>query len=519
MCYLQFAYLYHQNNNSHLRKNIFIIISLLIIILLIGTCVFDSKKEEVPLEKKLISLKSSEYFNDSCIVILNKNWQSGLLDSVLYRINNQTPVFYSDADKLVFISENNDTVSYNRSQINTPNPLLIFTPENGPILTNAIRFQRVYNFYFPILSDTIDNQNPTISFTHHEDTVIVIKYRDRDKLKPLESVSINFLDLKKTIQAIPPRPKQELEDRSLYYPLLNGNRYLNIRFDNDFWDYTDYYYSNGAAIGYSHSIFAFSPISRILVSNRTNGLDYYGLQAVQHLYTGFKPKIDSIVQGDRPWSAYSTIGQFLTSYDLQNKIKHYSEFNIGLIGPESGGGFIQNLVHTILPNNSPPQGWDNQIANDIIIDYQYEIRKMLYERNKMESYIKTGAQAGTLRDNLSWGFGFRYGKFIPFYKDVSIYRKKRLPISSSHKLRFNIVIEVETQLIGYDATLQGGVFNKSSVYVIPSSQINRFVMEGIGGFEISYGPYELQFLQFWKSKEFKTGKDHKYVSVRLNFAF
>ena len=144
---------------------------------------------------------------------------------------------------------------------------------------------------------------------------------------------------------------------------------------------------------------------------------------------------------------------------------------------------------------------------------------MLYEHAKMESYIKASAQAGTLRDNLTWGFGFRYGKFVPFYQDVSIYNKKRLPSSSSYKLQFNIVLEVETQLIGYDATLQGGVFNKSSVYVIPSSQMNHFVIEGIGGFEISYGRYELQFFQFWKSKEFKTGKDHKYVSVKLNFAF
>ncbi len=504
---------------SHLRKNIFIILSLIIIILLIGTCVFDSKKEEVPLKTELISQKSSDYFNDSCIVILNKNWETGMLDSVLYHINNQIPVFYSDADKLVFISENNDTISFHRSQLNTPNPLFVFTPEDGPILTHANRFQRIYNFYFPVLFDTIDIHDSTIRSTHEKDSVIIIKSRNQEKLLPVENISINFLDIKKITKTIPTKPIRALEDRSLYYPLLNDNQYLSIRFDNDFWDYTDYYYTNGAAIGYTHPGIAFSPISRILISNGTNGLDYYGLQIVQHLYTGLQAKVDSIIEGDRPWAAYSTIGQFLSSYDQKNKIKHYSEFNIGLLGPESGGGFIQNFVHTILPNNSPPQGWDNQISTDIIIDYQYEIRKMLYEWDKMETYIKAGAQAGTLRDNLSWGFGFRYGKFIPFYQDVSIYKKKRLPISSSQKLRFNIIFEVETQLIGYDATLQGGVFNKSSVYVIPSGQMSRFVMESYIGFEISYGAYELQFLQFWKSKEFKTGRDHKYVSARLNFAF
>ena len=55
--------------------------------------------------------------------------------------------------------------------------------------------------------------------------------------------------------------------------------------------------------------------------------------------------------------------------------------------------------------------------------------------------------------------------------------------------------------------------------MIPPGQINRFVIQSFLGAEVSYGRVELQFLQFWKSQEFQTGKDHKYVSVRLNIAF
>jgi len=499
-----------------LRKNIFIILSLIIFILFIGTCVFDSKNEEAPLKKESVSIENSEYFNDSCIVILNKNWEAGMLDSVLSTINNSIAVFYSDADRLVFITESRDTIKYGRSLINSKNPLFIFTEEDAPIFTNADRFSRFFYFYFPKISDTLKVQDSIIKTTEKKEPISIIKEKE---LKLLTNKQRKQLFFKKTKRALVSQPQKILKDRNLYYPIINNNQVFSIRFDNDFWDYTDYYYTNGAALGYTHPVFSSSPISRLLISNTNSGYDYYGIQFVQHMYTGLKPKVDSIVQGDRPWSAYSTFGQFLISYDMTNKIRHYSEFNIGLLGPESGGGFIQNIVHVVLPNNSPPGGWHNQIATDVIIDYQYNIRKHIFEAIKFESYINASAQIGTLRDNISWGFGARYGKFIPFYQDISIYKRKRIDAPYAKKLRYNLVFSIDTKLIGYDATLQGGVFNKNSIYTLSSVEINRFVVEAYGGFELSYGLIELQFLQYWKSREFHTGQDHKYVSVRLNFAF
>jgi hypothetical protein len=499
-----------------LRKNIIFILSLLIIIFLIGTCVFDTKQEDVPIEKMLMPKEKVEYYSDSCIVILNKNWEKGKLDSVLSFINNRIPVFYPDADLLVFITKSHDTIKYDKSLINSRNPLFIFTGQDAPIFTNADRFSNFFYFYFPKVNNIIKKQDSIITTVETKEAKSIIKEKE---LKSLNNKQRNQLFYKKTKRTLTAKPPQKLNDRNLYYPIITDNHIFSIRFDNDFWDYTDYYYTNGAAIGYTHPIFASSPISRILVSNGKSGIDYHGLQVVQHMYTGLQPKVDSIVEGDRPWSAYSTIGQYLISFDTKNKLKHYSEFNVGLLGPQSGGGFLQNFVHVILPNNSPPKGWHNQIATDIILDYQYNIRKHIFEAKRFESYISASAQIGTLRDNISWGFGARYGKFIPFYQDKSIYKRKRIDAPFARKLRYNLVFSIDTKLIGYDATLQGGVFNKNSIYTLSSGEINRFVVEAYGGFELSYGLIELQFLQYWKSREFYSGQDHKYVSVRLNFAF
>jgi len=479
----------------------------------------DYHDSSPPKEGNIASVEKVAVYHHPNIIILNKNWDSLLKDSLLKKKDIFPPITISESDVLKFITSKGDTIEYKKNQINSKNPIIIFHPDDGPVLTSLERFNKLYHFYLPQERDTeiiINEEKNAPKITKPSQEIEIIK---RETIEGITSkTQAPYFHVTRN-DSLPKKTPKDKYPENLSYPILNNNQALLIRFDNDFWDYTDFYYTNGAAIGYTHPVFASSPISHLLISNGNSGIDYYGLQVVQHMYTGRQPKVDSIVEGDRPWSAYSTLGQYLISYDIRHKIKHYSEFNIGLLGPESGGGFIQNFVHVILPNNSAPKGWHNQIATDIIIDYQYKILKDLYSTDNFESYLIGAAQVGTLRDNITWGFGLRYGKFIPFYQDVAIYHRKRKLAPYPRKLQYNIVFNIETRLIGYDATLQGGMFNKKSVYVLPSGSINRFILESYAGFEVSYGQWELQFLQYWKSKEFHTGEDHKYVSVKLNIAF
>ena len=509
-----------------MNKKFYIALILLLIIIFIGTCVFNKKKETVVPKAIEKPKESISYYHQAIILIVDKNWPKDIQDSLLQTDSLQLMKIASE-NHIIFITSGHDTLEYEKKKINKDFPIIVFHPETGALLTDLNKMDKAKAFLFNnnLHANSIDQ--PEEHFTSETKDIETLPPSSPtiNNTRPIEYLSYlnghkqSAIGIDEKLDSLPAQIHIELTDRNLFYPLLNNNQQLLIRFDNDFWDYTDYYYTNGAAIGYTHPIFASTPISRLLVSNGSNGFDYYGMQVVQHMYTGEKPKVDSIIPGDRPWASYSTIGLYLKSIDKNHKITHYSEFNIGALGPESGGGFLQNLVHTVLPNNSPPAGWDNQIATDIIIDYQYKIHKALWEAKNTESYIKGAAQVGTLRDNLSWGFGIRYGNFLPFYEDIAIYNRKKHQASFNKKLRFSIVGDIETQLIGYDATLQGGVTNRTSIYVIGSGNMSRFVILGYGGFEASYGRVELLFLQHWKSKEFKTGKDHKYVSIRLNIAF
>ncbi len=455
--------------------------------------------------------------------LIEKNWAPNTKDSLL-NTNIEINLISTNIDRVVFVTLQNDSIQFDLDKIKSPNAIIMFDYKRSPFLSNLRALSNDLVFLFPDINISVDTIIPVSIINENlEDVIEVIEKesieRTVNKYDYILPLDLQYVAVQEIPRNLKPAYDLELTDRSNHYPILNYNQFMELGFDNDFWDNTDYYYTNGIYLSYSHPFFVKSPLSYLLISNGKSGIDYYGITLVQNMYTSLQTKVDSIIAEDRPWAAYSMLGQNLISFDPLNKMKHYSEINFGIVGPYSGGGFIQDLVHTILPNNSPPQGWHNQINTDYIIDYQYKLRSLLYETNKFESYVIAGAQVGTLRGNLKWGFGGKYGNFIPFYKDISIYNRKRMTTSSTRKIRFNFLVEIETQLIGYDATLQGGITDRNSVYVIPSSQVSRFVIEGIGGLVLSYGRFELQFIQHWKSKEFNTGKDHKYVSVRLKTAF
>jgi len=501
-----------------LQKKIIISVIIILLLLVVGKCYYDHHKQHqtsIPINILL----------DKGIYLIDKNWDPIQKDSLL--ASHDSIVLLSDSiGHCLFVNIKKDSFIVDLSKIHSKNPILIFNKRSSPFITDLNNFSQAIALLYSAKKKritSIDSIGPTLARpTITELTVDSIPRLIRDRLQYSELIKtkyIHAIPIKQKTISLKDAPIKALANRNLFYPIINNNQYLGIRFDNDFWDYTDYYYTNGIGISYSHPVFTRSPLSYLLISNGTNGIDYYGIQLIQHMYTGSQPKVDSIIPGDRPWASYSLLGQFLRSYDPKNKLNHYSEINIGIIGPESGGAFIQDLVHTILPNNSPPKGWHNQIAQDLLIDYRYEIQKLLWESKDIESYVRAGAQIGTLRDQIFWGFGGKLGRFIPFYQDKTIYHRKRIKSSFDKKFRFGITADIHTKFIAYDATLQGGVFNKSSIYTINSDDINRFVIEGFGGAYISYGRYELSFVQFWKSKEFKTGKDHKYASVQFQMAF
>lgn len=292
------------------------------------------------------------------------------------------------------------------------------------------------------------------------------------------------------------------------------NKYFSINFDNDIFNNTDLYYTNGINFEFINHIFEHSPLMKLMLPYCGSSINYYGISLIQNMYTPTNPDIEYVLIGDRPFSAYLYIGHFKISNDVSKKFRQTSELNIGLIGSNAMGEFVQQTIHDI-----EPQGWNHQISNDIVLNYSVKFEKSLLSSRNVEINGMLDGSVGTLYNKAGLGFLTRIGKFNPYFNGISYcdeYSRKR---DNFRKIRYYFFAKVQSYLIGYDATLQGGVFNRNSIYTIDNKNINRTVFKGSAGIVFSLSRFSLEVEQVFLSPEFDNGLFHKWLHINTRFCF
>ena len=299
--------------------------------------------------------------------------------------------------------------------------------------------------------------------------------------------------------------------------MLAGETLLEFDFDNDILDYTDRFYTNGLKVELTAPWLSMNPMRITMVPYWRAGINYYGLTVVQNMYTPSTTKTGGILYGDRPYSAYLYVGSKKSSLDPIHHFKQTSELDLGIIGPNSYGGWVQRAFHNTVPTNHEPLGWDYQIQNDLVLNYNYTLEMGLLNYKHAELILKTGGQLGTLYTNLAGGFQVRAGWFNSYFKNLGISKKRILKENGLRRSQFCLFLKGSGKVIGYDATLQGGLFNRSSVYTIPGEDISRFVFQSSLGAVVSFGGFRFNLEQFLLSPEFSNGLWHKWVNISMVF--
>ena len=299
---------------------------------------------------------------------------------------------------------------------------------------------------------------------------------------------------------------------------LSRESFLRISFDNDILDYTDRFYTNGIRIEIIAPGLRSNPLTRLLVPFRGNGTNHYGLAIVQNMYTPSTTKIGGILYGDRPYAAYLYVGSFKISSDPVSHYRQTSSIDLGIIGPNSYGEWVQRTFHNSVPTNDEPLGWEYQVQNDAVINYDVALEKGLVNEKHIEVIATGSGCLGTLYTNLAAGVQFRGGLLNPYFSNLGVARKSVLTRQGLRRVQCFFFVKGTGRLVGYDATLQGGMFNHSSVYLIPGSQVSRAVFQGSGGLSLSFDGIRLDLEQFLLSPEFRNGWWHKWVHVGITFA-
>lgn len=301
-----------------------------------------------------------------------------------------------------------------------------------------------------------------------------------------------------------------------YYAInyISTNTYFGINFDNDIFSNTDYYYTNGIRFEMVAPIFAASPFAWPMLPYRKESMNYHGITIVQNMYTPTNPDTISVMDGDRPFAAYLYIGHSKNTLSSKKKYRQYSEIVIGLMGPGSLGGLVQSQIHNI-----EPVGWQNQIQNDLVLNYTAVFEKGLINPQYFDLNIFADARIGTLYDNLGAGLRLRAGKLNPYFGMPALARPGSPEGRNVLNLQYGILAGTRLRAIFYDATLQGGPFNRNNHYTIPASDIERLVLQASIGFYFAYRQIGMSYEHFYISPEFKDARHHQWGHINLTYCF
>ena len=154
-----------------------------------------------------------------------------------------------------------------------------------------------------------------------------------------------------------------------------------------------------------------------------------------------------------------------------------------------------------------PKGWQYQVKNDLLLNYQLSYEKNMADLHHAFLLNATAeTKIGTLNDKLSGGFNLMAGHFNEPFETHS---------KSKKKIEYYFYGQSRLHAIGYDASLQGGLFNHSSPYTIAAGDISRIVFQADAGIVFNFRNLFLCYSQSYLTREFSTGLYHRWGGISV----
>lgn len=299
----------------------------------------------------------------------------------------------------------------------------------------------------------------------------------------------------------------QLINNAVSYRSMRYTNYFRHDYENDFFTATDKYYTQGINMEAVSPVLAKLPI-RVLLLRPENTVVQYGLALQSNVYTPTSITDASIRYGDQPYAASLMLQPFTISTDTARKQRITTMLSLGVMGKIAGGEWMQTAIHRNL-NNVLPEGWDYKVANDAVLNYRLFYEKRLLHVDKIFALNATAlADVGTLQTLGGAGINVMLGYF-------------QSPYTGMRSRRFSAYIYTHAQgyAVGYDAMLQGGVFNRSSIYTINAGDVTRFFADNRYGIVLRYAGLYIEYFQSMQTRRFSTGDPHAWGGVMIGVGF
>lgn len=280
---------------------------------------------------------------------------------------------------------------------------------------------------------------------------------------------------------------------------MPADAYWRFVYENDFFGATDRYYTQGVQVEVVHPRLRLPGISRLLLAPG-NARTRFGVAFEDDGYTASDLKQTTIPLGDHPYAGTKQLRAFVIANDTTRARVTSSSLTVGIIGPGAGGREIQTYIHR-RTGNTIPMGWTHQIRNDVILNYEVTGEQMLTGASRYAQLsLNAVARVGTYQTGVASGALLMIGR-LPAMPHATA--------RGAPPRAFYLYVKPQLQLVAYDATLQGGVFNRSSPYTIPSRDLARAVYRQYTGVAYRSKTRFVEAFHSYASPTFATGRVHR----------
>ncbi len=310
--------------------------------------------------------------------------------------------------------------------------------------------------------------------------------------------------------------------------------YIGFTFENDSFLKEDGLYSNGLIFSWGYNELSTTNLPEISEERgipqwlgklltytyiSPSATTHYAIsnQIGQLIQTSVDLKETALVKQDAPYVGLFAWQGRLTHYD--HKMSDELALTIGIVGAASGGEFVQDTVHKVI-DATVPQGWSNQIDNELVIALEvkriYSGWHSTYQSSEFDIVYGAKAALGNLRSDLETGAVLRWGKQL----QKTVYSAPVFPIrkfntANKSALGWYLFANISGAYVFNDIFMDGNTFEHSHQV----SLINEQLAGGVG-LNLSYHHFNLVYSLVHISDQYQGQREaSRFGSVRLSYHF
>ncbi len=296
---------------------------------------------------------------------------------------------------------------------------------------------------------------------------------------------------------------------------------VNFYFENDLFLKSDSDYTDGSRL--SLLLYRPKPEFHIPFTDGSQKTNFISFSLTQQIFTPDDLTRSDLIADDRPYAGwlYLETGLYQSSEtDLDALMVQF-----GIVGPASGMEELQRVIHKIF-NSSVPNGWANQLNNEIGIqlNYQHKWRYVPEPVLGIESSIipYAGGEFGNISIKANAGLLLRVGwnvsedfgaSAINGGSENGVPVRRRCLYTALKPWSFNFLFSGGGSIVGRDIFLDGNTFSESH-------SVEKSLLKGYGSFGASgrYKNFNVDYINTYYTKEFKR-EDHAHSVGSLIFSY